>query len=72
MTHSSDMVSTGICLSEKGWFDNDTREKRYCNRRCNYIFMTLFITFVKGIAVVIVGLKLVNQIYKPTPEIVNI
>ena len=67
MTHNADMVATGICLNQKGWFKKSTT-----SRACNYLCMTLVVTAIKLVSIYVVTMKLYDQFYDPQGEIVSL
>jgi predicted acyltransferase len=69
MTHSSDMVSTGICLNERGWFGKSGERKKM--RICGYVLITLGITLLKITAVFLVTNSLLKQFFDPSGEVVK-
>ena len=64
MTHSVDMISTGICLNEWGWFG--TQEKgRKKMRVCMYVFITTAVIAIKLAAVFLVTNSLLKAYFDP-------
>jgi hypothetical protein len=70
MTHSVDMISTGISLNENGWFG--TPDKRNKMRVFVFCFTTLAITLIKITAVVLVTNSLMGAYFDPSGSVVRL
>lgn len=67
MTHSTDMVSTGICLNENNWFGKKGERKNM--RICLFSLITIGITLIKLAAVFLVTANLYTRYFEPSGEI---
>jgi hypothetical protein len=70
MTHSVDMVSTGICLNENGWFGKPGKREK-C-RIFGFCLFTLAVTAVKLMAVLLVTESLLKAYFNPGGTVVKL